>query len=167
MPNSLRAALVTVPLFALGACAAAPKLETSFAGAMPAGRTYALIDGTGHFGSADLPFALIEPCLAAAGLTPAVPADTLVQLAHAVRPANARLIRPEDADAKPRRVPAAREREELVLALSDPASGTLLMRASAARTLARGESAGSADALADAVCGLIVPPGHSSAAVSR
>ena len=162
-----RAVLAAVTLLGLGGCASVPKLETSMSGAVSAGGAYALVDGSGHFGSADLPFARIEPCLTAAGLAPGTPATVLVQLADVVRPAQARLIRPGDTPTKPRRLPAGREREELAVTLTDPASGAVLMRAKAARILARGEHGGNAAGLADAVCALIAPPGHAPAAMSR
>lgn len=159
-------ALVVLPLLALAACASAPALETSLSGTVPAGRTYALVDGTKYFGSADLPAEALTQCLAKAGLTPGARPDTFVQIAHMARPANSRLLPPGAEPAgKARHLHAKDNRDELVLAITDSATGTLLTRASAAATMRPG--AASAPDLAQAVCGLITSAGPSLGANAR
>ena len=161
-------ALVVLPLLALAACASAPALETSLSGTVPAGRTYALVDGTRYFGSADLPTEALAQCLAKAGLAPGARPDTFVQIARVVRPANSRLLPPgAEPTGKTRHLRAKDNREELVLAITDSATGTLLARASAAATMRPNATAGSGPDLVQAVCGLITSAGPPLGANAR
>lgn len=157
-----------LPLAALGACATVPRTDTSLSGAVPAGRVYALVDGTRYFGTSELPLARLEQCLSAAGLSRGSSADVLVQVSHAVRPAKARVLAAGDASAAPRHLRSERDREELVLVLTDPASGAVILRAAAARTLRKGEAPGNGADLAGTVCGLIpARAGAAAGAASR
>jgi hypothetical protein len=146
----------------LPGCAAAPRIETTVSGAIPAGRSFALVAAEKHYGAtAALPAATVQDCLASADMARATGrADTLLHLGHAVRPVRARVLVGAEGGAKPRR--SGRDREELVLALSDAASGTLLLRASATRTLRRGAAPGDGSDLAAALCAALRPPAPSA-----
>ena len=163
-PRAAHIAFAVFPLITLAACATVPRIETSLSGSVPAGRAYEVVDGTKYFGASDVPVQPLEQCLGAAGLAKGSAPDVLVQVAHAVRPANARILLADDT--VPRRRPrSGDDREELVLAVTDSASGALLLRATAARTLRRGETAGTGADLAATLCGLI-PAAGSPGAVS-
>lgn len=143
-------------LAALGGCASTSAIETARTGTLPAGRTYALVDAGKYFGAADLPVAALTACLAQAGMKPAAGGETLVQLAGTVRPVRSRLI--VGAEGKPARNRSAKLRSELVLGVTDAATGVLLMRASAARVLPAGGPAGPDTVLPGALCGALTAP---------
>jgi len=140
----------------LGGCASAPAIETAVQGTLPAGRTYALVDAARYYGGADLPVAAVAQCLARAGMAPAAGGQVLVHLSGTVRPVSSRLIVGDEA--KGRKSRSAQDREELVLGVTDAASGALVLRAAAARVLPRGGQPGADDALPQALCGVIAGP---------
>lgn len=144
----------------LAACAAVPPQQTTIAGTLPGGR-YAVIQPDKEATPA---LAGVEACLRAAGLTPGQPAASLVQLAHAVRPAQAAVLRVGE-EASRSRAPRKRDREELILTLTDRASGEPRWRGSVQRLLGKRESAGDGTALVDPLCAALkagVRPGSAA-----
>ncbi len=151
-PRIIAAAL----LASLGGCASTPAIETALSGALPAGKTYALVDAGKYYGTAPLPVAAVTECLSQVGMKPAAGAETLVHLAATVRPVRSRVIVGEEGSA--RKFRSAKEREELVLGVTDAASGALLVRASAARVLSAGGQPPADDVLPRALCGVLSAP---------
>ena len=135
-------------------------------GALPTGGSYRLVDADAHYGAGEaLPLAAAQACLARAGLQPVgdAPGQSLLQLARSLRPARTRLIIADDQPGTVRH--STRTREELVLALSDPETGALLVRASAGRYLRRGEAGGERDGeLVEALCAALTAEGAGAGA---
>lgn len=159
-PNLPRAALPLVVLLTLPGCASTPAIETRVSGTLPGERAYTVVDAAKHYGAGEaLPLAAAEACLARAGFHRAegAPGEALLQLARTVRPGRTRVLVGEESAGKVRG--GAHAREELVLALSDPASGGLLVRASAARQLKPGQRPGADDVgLVAGLCGALTAP---------
>jgi hypothetical protein len=151
--NLTRYLSVLAPVLVLSACATAPGIETAVSGSLPAGASYARVDATKYFGEAIAADA-VEGCLARSGMHPGTPPTALVQLAHTLRPVRSRVEPGEPAGGK--RAKSDRPREELVLAVSDSASGALLLRASAARVLRKDGVAPQDGALVAALCAAMV-----------
>lgn len=143
-------------LVALAGCVSTPPIETSLNGVLPTGRTYAMVDSGKYFGAAQLPVAAVTECLARAGMKPAAGGETLVHLAGTVRPMRSRLIVGEEG--KVRKSRSARSREELVLGVTDAATGAMVVRASAARVLPANAPPGADDVLPRALCDALMAP---------
>jgi hypothetical protein len=147
-----------LPLLALAGCATAPALTTSVTGAVPAGRAYLPVAAGRYYGGVGPDAAPLRACLGRLGVAEGKGAgDLLLQVSGTLRPARSRVI---VGDAVPGKGPTRPDRpsEELVLALSDAASGALVMKASATRVLAKGMTAPPADSvLADALCAAMAP----------
>lgn len=153
------AAVVAAGSIALSGCAADPRIDTTLSGAIPPEARYVRVDTTRYFG-APIADGTVEKCLARAGLTAGAPATVLVQLSRTVRPVRSRVeVGGDDAPAKTSRASrSTRPREELVLGVSDVATGAMLLRASAGRVLPRGRPTPQDDALGQAVCAAILSP---------
>jgi hypothetical protein len=142
-----------LPLLALAGCATTPALTTSVAGAVPAGRAYVAVAAGKYYGAAGPDAAPIRACLGKLGVAEGKAAGgLLLQVSGTLRPARSRVIVGESAIGKGPKRPD-RPSEELVVALSDAATGALVIRASAARVLGKGATVPPADGvLADALC---------------
>lgn len=143
-PRRPRAAALLAPL-ALSACATGPAQRLEVSGQLPSAGTYALVE------QAD-PAALVTSCLAEAGFAAGSPAGVLVQVARTVRPVRSAVLRDPAAAPGRERGGARRDRDGLILAFTDPATGALLWRAEASQRLGRGEQPGAGAALAGPLC---------------
>lgn len=139
---------LVVPLL-LASCASVPARQVSVTGTLPSAGRIALVQP-----DADLPaLSAVASCLTAAGYTRAQPAATLVQVAYAVRPARAQVLRGADAaPARGHQPGAGRDQAALTLVFTDPASGALLWRGAVTQRLRKGEAAGDGTSLAEPLC---------------
>lgn len=133
----------------LAACATVPAREVALSGALPAPGGYRLVQSDT---AAAAPLAV---CLGNAGYAERQPAALLVQVAHAVRPARAQVLRGTDEPARGPRVGARRDQEDLTVAFTDPASGALLWRGAVKQRLRKGETPGDGTALVEPLCAAI------------
>lgn len=141
------ALLALVSGLSLTGCATVPAREVAVSGVLPAGGTYALVQSdTAAAGP-------LGGCLGSAGYREGRPAALLVQVAHAIRPARAEVLRGADqSESRHRHAGARRNQEALTLALTDPASGALLWRAAVIQRLRKGEQPGDGTGLVAPLC---------------
>jgi len=139
-------------------CASLPPQQVSVAGAVPADRSYMVTQPVKD--APALPaLAGLESCLQAAGMHVGTPPQALVQAAYSLRPANALVLRAgQDAPARAKRTGNKRDREELVLTVTDAAAGNVLLRGAVARVLGKGEAAGDGTPLVAPLCAALTNP---------
>ena len=159
----LRTAAAAVISLLVVSCATVPPEQVSVSGALPTGQRYTVVQPDKS--AAPPALAGIEACLQAVGMTPAMSAKAMVQVAHALRPARSMvLLAGEDAVRRGPKPNARRDREELTLTVTDRSSGALLWRGAVLRTLGKTETGGDATALVPPLCAAIKAP---PAAASR
>lgn len=154
--NRARFALVagaTLTLLLAG-CATGPNQTIEVSGRLPPLGAMVLVqpDKTAAAPAAGAVTDAVAACLGAAGYLAGQPATTFAQVAHAVRPARAVLVRGGSEPPRGRRASAHRDREDLTLAFTDPATGALQWRGTVTRQLRKHESAGDGAGLVGPLC---------------
>lgn len=150
------AAAAAISLF-VASCATMPSEQVTVSGALPIGHRYAVVQADKL--APPLALAGIEACLQAVGMASGTPAQAMVQVAHALRPARSMVLHVgEDGAPRGPKPNAKRDREELALTVTDRSSGALLWRGAVLRTLGKAEMVGDGTALVAPLCAAIKAP---------
>lgn len=145
----------------LAGCASVPRQEFSATGAIPQGRTFAVVQPAGD--AEPLPAAdPLRECLVARGMIAEaggqVPAESLLQVAYSRRSARGLVLRGAEQPPKStQRAGRRQDREVLEMTLTDRAGGTVLHQARVTRTVSPRAQPAGPQALAAMLCAGLTP----------